>query len=296
MNKTRIQIAKPDIVSYFDAHPKQVFGHKELAAILSHERDFWRLAQRTNTQEFIRFLMDKSKLKRLVFPFPDRSETRYVWGERPLLEVLLTLKNDSYFSHYTAVRMHGLTEQVPKTIYLNHEQKPKSKGSDQPNLEQDQIASAFSRPPRISQNAIDFEGFRICMINGMHTKSLGVVHEDVSYESETKVNVRLTNIERTLIDITVRPVYSGGLFEVAKAFRMAKDEVSVNALAAMLRKLNYVYPYHQAIGFYLERAQYKSSLIDLLRTFPMEHDFYLAHQMGETEYVKDWRLFIPKGF
>lgn len=296
MSKTRIQIAKPDIVSFFDDHPNQIFGYKELAAILSHERDFWRLAQRTNTQEFIKFLVDKSKLKRLVFPFPDRSETRYVWGERPLLEILLTLKKDSYFSHYTAVRMHGLTEQVPKTIYLNHEQRPKSEDPDRPHLEQDQIAAAFSRQPRMSQNAIDFDDFRICMISGMHTNQLGVVNEDVSYDSNTKVNVRLTNVERTLIDITVRPVYSGGLFEVAKAFRMAKGQVSVNALAAMLKKLKYVYPYHQAIGFYLERAEYKSILVDLLRSFPMEYDFYLTHQMGETEYVEDWRLFIPKGF
>ena len=36
--------------------------------------------------------------------------------------------------------------------------------------------------------------------------------------------IRLTNIERTLIDIAVRPVYSGGVFEVLKAYRLAKDK------------------------------------------------------------------------
>jgi len=33
----------------------------------------------------------------------------------------------------------------------------------------------------------------------------------------------------------------------------------------------------------------------VLRRFPMEFDFYLANQMGPTEYVKPWRLHIPKG-
>jgi predicted transcriptional regulator of viral defense system len=103
-------------------------------------------------------------------------------------------------------------------------------------------------------------------------------------------------LERTLIDITVRPVYAGGVFEVAKAFELAKDKLSVNALTAMLKKLKYTYPYHQAIGFYLERAGYKSSLTDLLRKIPMKFDFYLTHQKGETDFVKDWRLHIPKGF
>jgi len=27
----------------------------------------------------------------------------------------------------------------------------------------------------------------------------------------------------------------------------------------------------------------------------MEFDFYLAHDMKETQYVKEWRLHIPEG-
>lgn len=293
MNNARIQIAKSDIIAYFDNHTPSILKPTDVAAILSKERKFWRLTQSTTTQNFIQFLIENAKLRRLDFPFPYRGEQRYVWGEVPLLEVLLTLKKDAYFSHYTAVRMHGLTEQVPKTIYLNHEQQPQAQNS---HLEQGRIAAAFSRRPRVSQNVIDFGDVRICLINGMNTKQLGVITEQVNYDGSALAEVRLTNLERTLIDITVRPIYSGGVFEVQKAFRLAKEKVSVNALTAMLVKLRYVYPYHQAIGFYLERAGYKPELLDLLRRFPMDYDFYLTHQMGETEYIKDWRLHVPKGF
>ncbi len=122
MQKSRIQIAKPDIVRHFDRLPKKILKQSDLAAILSEQKESWRLAQRTNTQEFINYLVKNSKLKRLEFPFPYRPELRHTWGDVPLLEILLTLKKDSYYTHYTAMRMHGLTEQVPKTIYLNHEQ------------------------------------------------------------------------------------------------------------------------------------------------------------------------------
>jgi predicted transcriptional regulator of viral defense system len=110
------------------------------------------------------------------------------------------------------------------------------------------------------------------------------------------VPARFTNLERTLIDITVRPVYAGGVFEVAKAFALAKDRVSINRLVAMLRKLDFAYPYHQAIGYYLERADYKPSQIDLIRRLPIENDFYLMHEMGDTRYVSNWRLAVPEGF
>ncbi len=59
----------------------------------------------------------------------------------------------------------------------------------------------------------------------------------------------------------------------------------------------YTYPYHQAIGFYLERSGgYSQSQLDLLRQFDIQYDFYLAHQMKEMDYNEKWRLFIPKGF
>lgn len=292
-SQSRIQIARRDIFREFDDHPSKVFKLKDIANILSRRRDFWRLTHDTTARKFIEFLSRHGKLRRVSFPFPQRPETRFVWGDVPLLEVLLTLKNGAYFTHYTAVRMHGLTEQLPSTIYLNHEQRPHAQLAD---LRQDRIDAAFSRAPRMSQNVIEHGDVRICLINGMYTGQLGVVTERLAYDNTTPVNVRLTDIERTLIDITVRPAYSGGVFEVLKAFRLAKERVSVNRMAAMLEKLRYVYPYHQAIGLYLERAGYRASQLDLLRRFPMEFDFYLSHQMGRTNYVKAWRLFVPEGF
>jgi hypothetical protein len=290
---TRLQIAKADIVRHFEALPHKVLKLADLKAILNEQRAFWRLAQNTTTADFIAYLIEHAKLKRLDFPFPYRPETRYTWGDVPLLEVLLSLKPGAYFSHYTAVRLHGLTEQVPKTIYLNHEQPPRPPGSA---LTQASIDRAFRGRPRISQNLVEYGDARICLINGKNTGDLGVVTDTFTYDDTQPVRVRLTNIERTLIDITVRPMYAGGIREVLKAFQLAKDTVSVNRLAAMLKQLDHLYPYHQAIGFYLSRAGYKDSLIALLRNFPMDFDFYLSYQMGKTDYIQEWRLHVPQTF
>ena len=136
---------------------------------------------------------------------------------------------------------------------------------------------------------------RVIFLNGKNTGNLGVVEEEFNGTGgEQFGRIRVTNVERTLIDITVRPVYSGGVSEVLKAFRLAHGRVSVNRLAAMVKKLAFIYPYHQAVGFYLERAAYRSSSLDLFRSIPREFDFYLEHGLKEKEYLKDWRLFIPK--
>lgn len=126
----------------------------------------------------------------------------------------------------------------------------------------------------------------------MSTGGLGVIQ--IKGLLGEKIDV--TNIERTMIDITVRPVYSGGVSEVLKAFKLAYPSLSVNKLASLLEQLNYTYPYHQAIGFYLEKAGvYNDSQINLLRKYDMSYDFYLTHQMKRMSYTRTWRLYYPKG-
>lgn len=296
MNRSRLQIAKPDILAFFAQQSAKVFKLREISAFLSAERGGWRLAQSTTVEVFIKFLIKSGELKKHAFEFPQRPETLYVWGTVPLLEMLQHLKAKSYFSHYTAMRLHGLTEQVPKTVYISHERSELS-ATNASELTQQAIDEAFRRPARISNNAVEFGDQRIVLLNSAFTGLEGVVpHAAGQGPQDGLAAVQVTNIERTLIDAAVRPAYSGGVYEVAKAFELAKESVSVNALGAMLKRLEFGYPYHQAIGFYLERAGYRASSLELLRRFPMTFDFYLTHEMAETRYDKAWRLHVPKGF
>ena len=135
--------------------------------------------------------------------------------------------------------------------------------------------------------------YRICVINGKFTNRLGVTE----IVTDTNENLPVTSIERTLIDIAVRPFYAGGIYEVLNAYRNAVDRVSINKLTAMLNKMDFIYPYHQAIGFYLHRSGvYKESQIDLLKRFELKYDFYLTNQMKERDYSKEWRIYFPKAF
>jgi hypothetical protein len=72
--------------------------------------------------------------------------------------------------------------------------------------------------------------------------------------------------------------------------------MSVNVLLAILKGLDYVYPYHQAIGFYMQRAGYEESRWGRLKQLDFKYDFYLAHDLRDKVYDSEWRLFYPKGF
>ena len=55
------------------------------------------------------------------------------------------------------------------------------------------------------------------------------------------------------------------------------------------------YPYHQPIGFLLERAGYEPWRLAPLRKLAITFDLHLAHGTKERDYDPGWRLFFPKG-
>jgi hypothetical protein len=99
-----------------------------------------------------------------------------------------------------------------------------------------------------------------------------------------------------LIDIVVRPTYAGGVYQVQEAYRRALGKISVGTLLATLKALDYVYPYHQAIGFYMARAGFSTNDCDRLRRLGLDFDFFLAHDIRNSVYVPEWRLSVPKDF
>jgi predicted transcriptional regulator of viral defense system len=104
----------------------------------------------------------------------------------------------------------------------------------------------------------------------------------------------LTDVERTLIDIAVRPTYAGGAGVVAKAYRNALSRISISRIAKLLEELNYVYPYHQVVGFYLQNAGQPLSTLQPLREPGLNFDFYLEHGRKQTAFDPTWRVHFPE--
>jgi hypothetical protein len=198
----------------------------------------------------------------------------------------ISLRGGTYLSHASAVYLLGLTQQQPKTIYVNKEQS--SKPTVEGTLSQESIDKAFSRPQRRSNYIFKIDGFQIVLLSGKATGRAGVV-------DESRTGLPMTCLERTLIDIAVRPRYAGGVFQVAQAFKQAANEVDIPKLVLLLSKLNYRYPYHQALGLYLEQAGITDSKLGQLRDLGAQFDFYLDYSMENPSFNKSWRVFYPLG-
>jgi hypothetical protein len=215
--------------------------------------------------------------------------SRYAWRAPSPFETALSLRGGSYLSHGTAAFLQGLLDDVPTTFYSNKEQSPKPSPAG---LTQQALDRAFANQPRQSALVyLDEEGRRFVGLSGKHSGRLEVV--DVAGPRGERLAA--TSPERTLVDLVVRPSYGGGVPKVLAAFRAGRERVEVALLVATLKSLGHLYPYHQAVGFYMERAGYPDRAIEALRKLPRDFDFYLVHGMKDRDFDRGWRIYFPRG-
>jgi hypothetical protein len=284
--KSRFVIAEARIRAYFKQATRKVYSKPQLLAVLEEQRTGWNLAVSTTGEKFIDQLVNKELLMKLpmeIDGYPS-SKVLYAHEGASIFQIASSLANKSYLSHYSAIWLNGLTTQIPKIVYVTFEQGKKH--DPDRTLTQAAIDSAFSKPQRRATAKTSYGDYTFLMLNGAFTNRLGVYSID---------GISVTNLERTLIDITVRPIYAGGVSSVLDAYRNARESLSLNKLVAILDTMNFIYPYFQAIGFYLERAGYKGKKLDELKSRTKEFDFYLTYEIEEKQYSPEWRLFFPKG-
>lgn len=286
---SRLLLAKSDIAALFEAAATKVYSSREFRDILAEHRESWRLPRAVQVAHFTAFLIKHGALRVKVLRATnyDREITRYIWGKASPYEVALSINTNAYLSHGTAALLHGLLKADGRTIHINIEQskKPAFEGS----LTQEGIDRAFAGNQRASRLVYTYGRFSIVQLAGKHTNRLGV--QDMP-GTDGRV-LAVTGIERTLIDLVVRPAYAGGPLEVLKAYRAGKARVSTEGLIATLKELDYAYPYHQSIGLLMEKAGYPPTAYEPLRALGLRHDFHLAHRMHETKYSAAWRLHYP---
>jgi predicted transcriptional regulator of viral defense system len=270
---------------------QEVFMLADMKKILDKGKFLLGLPAAIKVKELVSFLEEHGVISAIEVETPGGEEVRRFRTERATAyELALSLKKNSYLSHYSAVFLHGLTDNVPKTIYTNTELHRGGK-SNSGRLEQGNIDRAFSCNMRQSNQVARYDDIDIYLLNSKNVGHVGV--KDFDFNG---IKLRVTDIERTLIDITVRPNYSGGVYEVLHAYEAARDKISVNRLMATLKKLDYTYPYHQAIGFYMEQAGYSESVLQLVEKMDIEYDFYLTYKIKDAEYSERWKLYYPRGF
>jgi predicted transcriptional regulator of viral defense system len=275
-----------EIIDAIRRSERAVFTEHQLGALLPPHPDLSLVPVR----RAVTFLRRSGVVKAIELrSAEDRMVTRYAREGATPFNVALSLVENGYLSHETALYLNRIVEAPSRTIYVNQEQSAKPM-SRMP-LTQPAIDRAFRAPQRKSKREFTYREHRMVVLNGKQTGGLGT-GELVGDQGE---RLPATLLARTLVDVVVRPDYAGGPVQILEAYRRATQRISVDDVVSVLQRLDYVYPYHQSVGFYLEQVGVPRERLKPLEALGLSFDFYLGYGMADPTYDPRWRVFVPRG-
>ena len=287
MRKPSLERAKSRINDYFDSLPSNVYRRPEIYSILYAHKSDWKIAESIRERQFLNFLIDELHLTEAKLSFPQRNEIVYIWRKAEVYEVAATIRSNAFFSHLTAAKLHGVISSHNGLIYLNSELTKLSTSNT--SIDQLSIDRTFKNHPRVSNNFAEFGPNKLYLLYSKNHNGTGLIQHQLS----TKLTCLVTDLERTLIDIAVRPFYAKDPTTVLEIFRNSANKCNATQLLSYLRSMDFKYPYHQSIGFLAEKAGFQPQLIAELERIEKPVDFYLTYQIDKPEYSAKWRLFYP---
>lgn len=264
----------------------------DLTKIFEEMRDEWSIANYRNQYDFMKFLDTVNILTSLNLKHQETGSEKKIFIEKNVSKqyVAQTIKKEGYLSNYSAMQIHQLTLQIPKSIYLSYGKGKEIHRGVRGELTQKSIDSAFSKPQRITSEVYrsEVDNTRFFFIQKAYNKEkVGIVEKDGLF---------FTDLERTLLDIAIRPGYSGGVFEVLEAFINSHEKVNIDKLDLYLTQLDYMYPYHQLIGFYLDKAGCADAKLTKFLNKRTNLNFYLTYNMSNVLFDEKWKIYYPTGF
>jgi len=277
---------RAEIRTHFEQIATAVFWPSDISNFAREHRREWGDAN-LSAPQVLKFLLKEGLIVSAEFTSRKYHHiVRYLHGKPSPYELGVSLRRNSFLSHRTALMVHGFEPPTTTKIYVNQEQRPKPAPEG---ITQESINLAFKNQQRQSNYIFKYGSSQFVLISGKDTGRAGVVHT----KGPNGETITATDLERTIIDIVVRPAYAGGLKQVVAVYKEVAPRLDVDHMIKLFQKLDYAYPYHQSIGFLLERAGRTVRECKKFKDFGLKFDFYLDYDLKHPAYDRSWRLFYP---
>lgn len=230
---------------------------------------------------------------------PSASNTRRLYGpprEFNPLEIAMAFFEEGYVCFGAALYWNRFTEQSPSHYHIATERKTKANGIHSEEIDDDYLRDQFMKPPRENRRTANFQGYRYTLHQRDHASYLGVIQRKVDMEWG-KLDLRYTDLEKTLLDCTVSPELAGGIKNVVESYAVAKSRISMDKLIAYYRKMDYTYPYWQRIGLILDKTSGGKKAERWRNEFGRpKFTFYLDRKYrADWDLDPRWEVAFPKG-
>lgn len=251
--------------AFFKERP--LFHHEELAEYLKSLGNF----NQNTLKAALQYHLAKKHLARIRRGYYLVTND-YLTGTHIEIDYLLIagrMTLDAVISYHTAMEFHALAYSVSPIIYFNSDERI------------GQLVCEYGQYQQLAHPTI------------LKPKDIFL---ETNLHDRMGMDIRVTTVERTLVDCLHRPELCGGWEEIWRSFESIYflDVERVISYALRLGKATTI----AKIGFFLEQHQEQFSvkeeqLNQLVRYRPKSRHYMEKHYKGQVKNLKRWNLIVP---
>ncbi len=114
------------------------------------------------------------------------------------------------------------------------------------------------------------------MLESNNTQGVGIINYN---------GYKVSSINRAFVEIISNIQYSKTPYDVIGEFRKLKDKLDINEIFKIIEKFDFIYPYYQLAGYYLEKIGFLKE--ELSRFFNNKTNLIFYTMKNKTNYDLD---------
>lgn len=252
--------------AFFKQHP--LFHTNELAEYLKSSGNF----NKNTLKAALQYHLSKKHLARIRrgYYLVTNDYLPGTFAESDNLLIAGHMTDDAVISYHTAMEFHGLAYSVNFIVYFNANERIGMVDCEYGQYQQ------ISHPGALQPNNVFLETKRVDRLG---------------------MDIRVTTVERTLVDSLHRPEFSGGWEEIWRSFESISilDIERIIKYAMLLGNATTI----AKVGFFLEQHQEQFAVDEkhiakLARHKPKSRHYMQKNYSGPIKNMKKWNLIVPR--
>lgn len=254
---------------------KAFFSINDITSILDKLKEENLVSNSLTQNDFYLKLLDDGLVAHTI-TIRDIEKIRYTLNkEFNIYDFVYSLEKNGFFSMFTSLNIQGLTNFRDNFIFISKE-RMKRVNFKSKDITQEAIDKAFTNKPRRTKAYATIYNYNIVILESNNTQEIGII----KYKG-----YKISSINRAFVEIISNIQYSKTPDDVIYEFKNLKDKLDINEIFNIIEKFDFVYPYYQLAGYYLEKIGFLKE--ELSKFFNKKTDLIFYTIKNKEKYTLD---------
>ncbi|WP_418186416.1 hypothetical protein [Aliarcobacter lanthieri] len=222
---------------------KAFFSINDIAVILDELKEKNLVSNSLTQNNFYLKLLDAG-LAAHTINIRDIEKIRYsLKKDFNIYDFVYSLEKNCFFPMFTSLNIQGFTNFRDNFVFISKEKKHRINFKSK-DITQEAIDKAFTNKPRRTKAYNTIYDYNVVMLESNNTQEVGII----KYKG-----YKVSSINRAFVEIISNIQYSKSPDDVIYEFKNLKDKLDIDEIFNIIEKFDFLYPYYQLAGYYLEK-------------------------------------------